>query len=178
MQVRSPGIPDEPSGESADESLDDTFADDDPHPLVAVARSTGAVAFAVPRHVIIAKLAAAVIVGLASAAADNQPQLVVGLLAAAGLASYGLRDVLARQRLGADADGVVAVRGYAGRRHLPWADIERVRVDARSRFGGRSELLEIDAGEEIFLFSRFDLGVDPDQAAQALAAVRRPDPPS
>ena len=104
--------------------------------------------------------------------ASNRPQLVVSLLAALGVAAYAVRDVVARERLAADADGVRVTRGYAGHRSLAWSEIERVRVDARTRLGARSEMLEIDAGEEIFLFSRFDLGVDPEDAAAALAAVR------
>ena len=79
---------------------------------------------------------------------------------------------MARERLRADRDGVVAVRGYAGHRRLTWSEIERVRVDARTRLGASTELLEIDAGEEIYLFSRHDLGVDPTDAVEALEAVR------
>ena len=62
--------------------------------------------------------------------------------------------------------------GYAGRRHLAWSEIERVRVDARNRLGAQHRLLEIDADPEIFLFSRYDLGMDPAEAAEALEAVR------
>ena len=86
---------------------------------------------------------------------------------------YGLRDVLARERLRADADGVVAVRGYSGRRHLAWAEIEAVRVDAHQRLGARTELLEIDTGPEIYQFSRYDLGTEPAEALSMLSAVRR-----
>jgi hypothetical protein len=130
------------------------------------------VAFAVPTRVIIVKFTIAVVVALASMFADTRSQLIVGLLASAGLLAYALRDVLARVRLAADTEGVVAVHGYAGHRRLAWAEIERVRVDARNRLGARSELLEVDAGDQIFLFSRFDLGVDPEEAAQAIQVLR------
>ena len=65
-----------------------------------------------------------------------------------GLAGWALRDLIAPVRLAADADGVTVVTGFARRRrHLPWAQIERVRVDRRDRLGLRSEMLEIDAGD-------------------------------
>jgi hypothetical protein len=34
-------------------------------------------------------------------------------------------------------------------------------------------MLELDAGEEIFLFSRYDLGVEPRDAVDLLEAVRQ-----
>ncbi len=130
------------------------------------------VIFAVPTWVIVAKLASAALLVALALLSVNGPQMVVGLVAAGAVGAYGLRDVIARVRLAADASGVVAVRGYAGHRRLAWSEIERVRVDTRSRFGARSELLELDAGAEIFLFSRYDLGAEPDAAAAALEAVR------
>jgi len=136
------------------------------------AASVSFVSFTVPTRVIVAKFALAALLALIALFMGNRPQVVIGLLAAVALAAYGLRDCVSRERVRADADGVVAVRGYVGRRHLAWSKIERVRVDTRSRLGARTELLELDAGDEIFLFSRFDLGVDPDDAAAALEAVR------
>ena len=62
--------------------------------------------------------------------------------------------------------------GFARRRHLPWAQIERVRVDCRTRRGLRSELLELDAGESIYLFSAHELGAMPEEVAAALADLR------
>jgi hypothetical protein len=94
------------------------------------------------------------------------------VLVAVGLTAYGLRDVLAPVRLAADATGLDVTRGYAGRRHLDWSDVERVRVDERLRLGVRSQLLEIDADVELYLFSRFDLGTDPEDAAEAVLALR------
>ena len=94
-------------------------------------------------------------------------------IAATAALAYAVRDVLARQRLHADAEGVVAVRGFATRRRLAWDQIERLGVDSRLRFGARSELLELDAGEEIFQYSRYDLGVRPEDALEALEGVRQ-----
>lgn len=129
--------------------------------------------FRVPTGVVMAKFGFAAVLALAALALAAGVQLAIGLLAAAGLAAYALRDLLARTRLRADTKGVVAVRGYAGSRHLTWPEIERVRVDSRVRLGARSELLELDAGEELYLFSRFDLGVDPEEALATLDSLRR-----
>jgi hypothetical protein len=95
---------------------------------------------------------------------------LVGLVAGAGLAVAGLRDVMAPVRLRADPAGVRVVSGFAGHRELRWQDLERVRLDSRSHLGIRSELLEIDAGESLHFFSRYDLGEPP---VEALDRIRR-----
>jgi hypothetical protein len=88
------------------------------------------------------------------------------------LAIWAVRDLVAPVRLTADENGVTVVTGFARRRHLPWAQVERVRVDVSSRRGLRSELLELDAGESIYLFSAHQLGALPDEVATALGALR------
>jgi hypothetical protein len=97
-----------------------------------------------------------------------------GVTATALLAVYAARDLVAPRRLSADPDGVTVVTGFAGHRRLAWADIERVRVDTRSRLGTRSELLEIDTGDRIHLFSGYDLGTPVWRAVRALATVAPP----
>jgi hypothetical protein len=49
--------------------------------------------------------------------------------------------------------------------------MERVRVDQRLRLGLRTDMLELDAGEELFLLSRYDLGAEPRDALAALRTV-------
>lgn len=183
VHVRSPGIPDEPSDDEptpphlpvrpahADESDPEAAHIEDPDPRI-VRHPDGSIRFAVPTGVIAAKLGGAGVLAIVALLASIRSQLVIGLIAAAALAVYGLRDLLARERLRADPDGIVAVRGFAGHDRLAWADLEQVRVDSRQRLGSRTQLLEIDAGEHIYLFSRFDLGVDPDEAERAIATVR------
>ena len=99
---------------------------------------------------------------------------VFGGLACVVLAGYTLRDLLAPRRLRADATGVTLVAGFLGQRRLAWAQIERVRVDQRRRLGLRSELLEIDAGDNLYLLSGYDLGVPVGDAVRALAALAPP----
>jgi hypothetical protein len=96
----------------------------------------------------------------------------LALLVAAGLAAFAARDMLAPVRLAADARGVTVVSGFASRRHIPWSAVERVRVDVRQRLGRRSELLEIDTGETLHLFSTTELGTGCDEVAAALATLR------
>lgn len=132
----------------------------------------GELIFAVPIRVVLLKFGLAVVLALIALAAANRVQTQVGLFVAGAVTVYAARDLIARQRLRADRSEVVVVRGFAGLRHLPWPQIEAVRVDGRSRFGARTQLLEIDAGEEIYQFSRFELGADPSEVARALEALR------
>jgi PH (Pleckstrin Homology) domain-containing protein len=118
-------------------------------------------------------MGAVAVVVLAVAFAGRDPvrwalALVVGVL----LAVWAVRDLIAPVRLAADAAGVTVITGFARRRHLPWAQIERVRVDVSSRRGLRSEMLELDAGESIFLFSAHELGALPEEVATALGDLR------
>jgi hypothetical protein len=118
-------------------------------------------------------LGAAALVVLVVVAGEGDPvRWALALAAAAGLAIWALRDLIRPVRLTADTDGVTVVSGFAARRRLPWARIERVRVDSRTRRGLRSELLEIDAGESLHLFSAHELGTEPEEVARALNDLR------
>jgi hypothetical protein len=96
----------------------------------------------------------------------------IAAVAAIALVVWALRDLLAPVRLSADASGVTVIAGFARRRHLPWQQIERVRVDRRTHRGLRSELLELDAGDAIYLFSAHELGALPADVAAELADLR------
>lgn len=104
---------------------------------------------------------------------DGATSRVLGLAVAVGLVVYGLRDVVAPVRVAADTQGVTVVSGYAGHRRLAWSQIERVRLDSRTRYGARSELLEIDADTSLYFFSRYDLGVPPSDALDTIIQIRR-----
>ncbi|SCL65959.1 PH domain-containing protein [Micromonospora yangpuensis] len=111
---------------------------------------------------------------------DNGDQVGLALagLIAAGLAGWALRDLVAPVRLAMDADGLVVRVGYAGRRRLPWSAIEQIDLDRHSRRGLTTELLEIDAGESLYLFGRYDLNAPPAEVADELrAAWPHPDQP-
>ncbi|NJC68721.1 PH domain-containing protein [Planosporangium thailandense] len=119
------------------------------------------------------KIAVAVVfLGLAALFGADLAGLVVALVAAAALAAFALRDLMAPVRLAADAGGVTVVTGFAGHRHLPWASIERIRVDERHRLGVRSQLLEIDAGDSLHLFSGYELSAPCEDVAVVLQGLR------
>jgi hypothetical protein len=123
----------------------------------------------------VSKLMGAVaIVVLAAAFAEGDPvRWVLAAVVAAGLTGWALRDLFLPVRLAADADGVTVLTGFARRRHLPWSQIERVRVEHTVRRGLRSELLEIDAGETIYQYGAHDLGALPEDVALKLSDLRR-----
>ncbi|MBG6101292.1 PH domain-containing protein [Micromonospora vinacea] len=128
----------------------------------------------VPASLPAAKLAGAVLlIALGLLFADGDAvRLVLAILAAAVLAGWAVRDLIAPVRLAVDPAGLTVIRGFAGRRLLPWSAIEAITVDRRPRLGLTSEVLEIDAGESLHLFSRYDLGTTPEEVAAELRSAR------
>jgi Bacterial PH domain len=116
--------------------------------------------------------AVAVVVLVLAFGRDDPVQWFLAIVVAVGLAGWALRDLIAPVRLAADPDGVTVVVGYAGRRRLAWSHIERVRIDRRERLGLRTRLLELDAGDSLYLFSEHDLGADPEEVLGTLLALR------
>lgn len=107
---------------------------------------------------------------------DDPVQWFLAAAVALGLAGWTLRDVIAPVRLAADPDGVTVIVGFAGRRRLAWSDIERVRIDRRDRLGLSKELLEVDAGDYLYLFGRYDLGAEPEEVLASLQELRSAHP--
>jgi hypothetical protein len=143
----------------------------------ATLRRVYGIQWRVPRRNALIKAAgAAVFVAVALFYAGDPGRWVIAALAAAVFGAYALRDVLAPVRLAADGSGVTVVHGFAGSRKIPWADIERVRVDSRQRLGRRQDLLEVDTGNALHLFSASELGADPHHVADALVALRTGNP--
>ena len=93
------------------------------------------------------------------------------LLAGAALVllTYTVTDLIFWPRLTVTSEGL-SIRAPLTRTQLPWSDIEAVRADARQRLGLRSVTLEIDAGEQLVVFSRRALGADPETAAGVIRA--------
>jgi hypothetical protein len=91
------------------------------------------------------------------------------LLAVAGVAALlvGLRDLLLRPVLSADASGLTVVDGWT-RRHAAWTEGVALEV-VRDR---RTPLLSVDLGHHLVVLSRRRLGVEPADALAALAALR------
>lgn len=125
------------------------------------------------RRLTVVTVAGAVILG-GAAFLITDDRIGTGLLLIAALvcAGYALRDFLVPTRLSADAEGLTVAHGYASRARLAWSEIEKVGVDRHSRFGLRSEFLEIDAGDRLYLLSSYDLSAEPADVAAALARIR------
>lgn len=102
----------------------------------------------------------------------NPAQVAIGLVVATAIGGFAVRDLLAPVRLAADATGLTVVTGFATRRHLAWAEIERVHVDRRTRRGRRLAFLEIDVGEELHLFSKAELSAELEDVAAEIARLR------
>lgn len=83
------------------------------------------------------------------------------------LATYVITDLVFAPRLVVDPDGLT-VRAPFTRASLRWAQIDRVRADARQRYGLRSVNLEIDAGDQLIVLSRRALGQDPEFVAEVV----------
>ncbi len=131
----------------------------------------------IPAALPVLKLVGAVgLLALGFLLAEGDPlRPVAGALGAALLAGWGVRDVIAPVRLAVDPSGITVPKGWTGRQHLPWSAVESIRVQRRPGRGFAGPALEIDTSETLHLFSRLDLGTDPEEVADALAAVR-PEP--
>jgi hypothetical protein len=116
--------------------------------------------------------AVAVLVLVLAFGREDPVQWMMAVAVAIGLAGWALRDLVAPIRLAADRDGVTVIEGFARRRRLGWAQIERVRMDRRERLGITTELLEVDADEALYLFSMHDLGADPGDVLVVVEELR------
>lgn len=133
----------------------------------------GAVQWSVPIRYILLSVGGAGVFGIAAALADDGVSAVVAVAAAVTLLAIAGRDAIVHVRLAADADGLTVIRGYAGRRRIPWSEVAAIRVDRRSRLGLSSHLLEVDTGETVHLLTARELGADPADVAAALQQIRR-----
>ena len=121
----------------------------------------------------LAWLAAATSVICAGAAifgGDPAGRLILGM-AALVLAVLAFADLLLVPRLVVTAESVT-VRTLSARRRLPWARIESIRLDERSRLGLSSRTLEIDAGDVLIVLGRHSLGADPREVYPLVLALQ------
>ena len=95
---------------------------------------------------------AAIAVATVVVSHDPAGRLLAGL-AVVVLGAYVITDLLFWPRLVASAEGL-RIHTPTTRTHLPWSQIDAIRVDERTH-------LEIDAGPLLVVFSRRSLGDDP-----------------
>ncbi|MFS8100389.1 PH domain-containing protein [Lentzea alba] len=100
---------------------------------------------------------------------DNAGRLLVGLatLLVSYLAAFA---TIARPRLTADTNGL-AVRGFASTTLLPWHEV-KVKLQTTRRLGREQQALELDADDRLVVLTKLDLGVDPEEVAGVLHALR------
>ena len=121
----------------------------------------GPPALAAPAQLLGAVLCA---VGVVPADGPGAFLLVVGAL---GLLGSGVRDLVQRPVLRADAGGLVLAQGL-GHRTVAWTDLERVQVVVDRR----APLLELDLGDAVHVLSRRRLGRSPQSVLDDLEALR------
>jgi hypothetical protein len=132
------------------------------------------VSYRVDRHLVWYKIGGMIALAIAAAVLgwrDRGALLMVGI-GVVVLGGHVVRDLIAPVRVAADLDGVTVIGGYASRHRLTWEQIERVRVDDRTRLGRRTQLLEIDAGDDLYLFGQSELGATCTAVAERLAHLR------
>lgn len=100
---------------------------------------------------------------------DTAGRLLVGTaaLVAALLALHG---TLARPRLAADSNGI-ELRRLMSRRRWTWAEVN-VRSARTKRLGRVVSTLELDAEDDLVVLGWIDLGVPPEDVAEALRELR------
>jgi hypothetical protein len=120
----------------------------------------------------LAALLGCVLFGLAAAFVSDPVGRALLAIAAVICALYAVRGIVAPVRLSADEHGLTVIRGYLGRARLAWSEVDGITVQRRSRLGMRSTFLEIDAGDQLYLLSEYDLGVEPDAVLGSLRRLR------
>jgi hypothetical protein len=118
---------------------------------------------------------AAAALGWLLATPDPAGRLLAGV-AAAALGLLALHGTVARPRLAADVEGV-EVRGLRVSRRWAWPQLE-VRLVRVRRLGREVAMLELDGYdrdgvEQLVVLGRLDLGADPEEVADELAALRQ-----
>jgi hypothetical protein len=164
MRIRSPGPGDRPDSDGQPPADEGPGGSDGRRPGLQ------ALSYRVPIAAVVGRAALAMVLAVAGLIVTEPLARGIGLLAAAAAAAFVARDLALRVRLRADRAGVDVVRGLR-RHHLAWSAIERVRVDNRPQRGIRTAVLELDAGEELYLLGRGDLGADPYAVLDQVALI-------
>lgn len=123
----------------------------------------------IARKFVAVKIAATAVFALAALWFSADPTRLFAALAATVVAGiFAARDLIAPIRLQVDMAGLTVSRGFMPRHQLTWHEVADVRVDRRRRFATTTSLLEIDADETLYLFSRLELDAEPEEVAKVL----------
>lgn len=121
-------------------------------------------------------VAALALGGLAMAAAcvmlvTDLPGRVLTGIAAVGLLVFATNAAWLRPKLAIAEQGLL-LRGWRGTAVLRRDQIKRIRITEFRRIGRRVRMLEIEThDDQLRVFTRWDLGVDPIQVLDALTAA-------
>ncbi|ROS41036.1 PH (Pleckstrin Homology) domain-containing protein [Amycolatopsis thermoflava] len=102
--------------------------------------------------------------------ASDRMGTVFFAVAAIALTALSLHGLLVRPRLTADPRGL-RIRTTTGKHDLHWPEVT-ARVRTTRRFGRDSATLEIEAGDQLFVFGWLELGTDPRDVLDALTALQ------
>ena len=100
---------------------------------------------------------------------DHRGQVLLGA-AAVVLAAASAHGTLLRPRLAADRQGI-RIRRTGGQVRLAWPET-RTRLRTTKRLGRDSATLEIESGDQLFVFGWLELGTDPREVLDVLSALR------
>ncbi|MCF6389849.1 PH domain-containing protein [Mycobacterium sp. MBM] len=99
------------------------------------------------------------------------PGRVLGGVAALGLILFAIASWRARPKLAITASGL-QIRGWLSTRVLAKDDITLIRITEFRRLARKVRLLEIDTTDDrLYVFTRWDLGTNPLEVLDALAAA-------
>lgn len=116
-------------------------------------------------------LAGVVLAISAVTVATDLPGRVLAGIAGVGMLVFAGLSWRARPKLALTAQGL-ALRGWWRTRLLAPGSLSRVRVTEFQRIGRTQRLLEIETNaDELLILSRWDLGTDPREVFDALAAA-------
>lgn len=124
-----------------------------------------------PRPVLVGTgCAAAVFAIVAAVLAGDRMSTVFFTVAAVALTALSLHGLLVRPRLTADPRGL-RIRTTTGKHDLDWPDVI-ARVRTTRRLGRDAATLEIEAGEQLYVFGWLELGADPRDVLDTLTALK------
>ncbi|NUS74530.1 MAG: PH domain-containing protein [Corynebacteriales bacterium] len=127
----------------------------------------------VPRKIPVLKsLAGCVFVAIGVVFHSSALSLLVAGGAAAFLFVAAARDFLAPVRLVATPSSVTVPHQLFGHRDIPWAEVDRVRVDTQRRLFGRSTMIEIDTQHKLYFFSPAELGSSAEEVVGEIEFIR------
>jgi hypothetical protein len=100
---------------------------------------------------------------------DGKGAVLLGVVTLA-VGGFAVHWSLVRPRLEVDAEGLVA-RTLGGRHRLPWAETS-TKLRTTRRMGRDGVTLELEHGDQLYIFGRLDLGEDPRDVMDVLSALR------